>query len=280
MPVLLLRSPSDHDDPYHDAFNNHPAGPALSVAVLATNLIVDDLAKSLHSGPNDVEAVVINSQRAVDALSKSLVEVDSAHLRAWSNARWYVVGSATGAALRNLPFPFELDVRGEQSGSASDLAKVIIGDAPVPRKVLDLVGDKSRDDLPQALEDAGIAVQKVKVYETGFSPSFPSELRRAVEELDKHAVTSPWWIGFFAPSSTSMAFSHLLDHFTFTFKDPPPKDVDLSSTSIRKRPVELAAIGKTTETHLREVCEVQVDAIASKPDAPSLARAIGAASRH
>lgn len=269
MPVLLLRSPSDEHDIYQDAFQGHPAGPATSVAVLTTILKVDDLARTLSGDPDGIDAIVINSQRSVDALSTALKTVDQSRLSAWSGVTWYVVGSATATALRGLPFPFETGVRGEESGSSTELGKIILADDPVPRCVVILVGDKSRDELPQALQNAGVIVKKVPAYATGLSPSFPQDLRDAVKDLQNGKRMGPWWIGCFAPSSSSMALPHLLEHFDLPFAAIRPS----LDGKLRAR---VAAIGKTTSDHLRQELKLHVDAVARKPDAAHLASAIGA----
>ncbi len=142
------------------------------------------------------------------------------------------------------------DIRGESSGTAEQLANFILAEQPRPTKLLYLTGDKNRDTLPNILGGAGVILHSLKVYETQGSSTFLQQLKGIVP-----VRPTVWSIVFFAPSAAEFVLPSLREQF----------DLDT---------VNVAAIGPTTATFLRETLGLRVDAIPSKPSAEELLRVI------
>lgn len=112
----------------------------------------------------------------------------SCYLDSWSTIPFYLVGHGTTAALSEVRetcgstrFTPEI-FRGEPSGTGEKLARFILdGPHERPKKLLYLTGDKNRDTLPKILEEAGIELRSLKVYETQGSTSFERDLTKAMK---------------------------------------------------------------------------------------------------
>ena len=98
-----------------------------------------------------------------------------------------MVGKATSAALQETFAAFahlgvgSPDISGESTGNAASLAPLILHDIKErPARLLYLTGDKNRDTLPRLLEEGGMSLQSLQVYETCGSPSFPEALSVAI----------------------------------------------------------------------------------------------------
>ena len=110
---------------------------------------------------------------------------------------FYVVGQATALALKELENLYagigfcRLDIRGESSGTAEQLAHFILND-PTSRsgQLLYLTGDKNRDTLPNILSGCGIKLHPLRVYETQGSSTFEQELLVALESSPKGECVS------------------------------------------------------------------------------------------
>jgi uroporphyrinogen-III synthase len=83
---------------------------------------------------------------------------------------------------------------------------------------------------------------------------------------DEH---EPWWIVFFAPSSTSHVMPALRAHFSLPARESSPV---LGENRLRR--ARLATIGPTTMTYLQDELGLRVDAVAEAPNADSLAIAL------
>lgn len=119
-------------------------------------------------------------------------------------------------------------------------------------------GDKSLEEVPSALKEAGREVREVTVYETAEEP----KLSQRVSEISKeiHGETTVW-LAFFSPSSAKMVLPHI-------------RSAGLLDRTGRE--VRVAAIGETTRRFL-EGGGWLVDAIAAEPNAEGLFEAIRAA---
>jgi uroporphyrinogen-III synthase len=294
-PVLLLRAPSE-PDLYHRELCARGYEPH-SIRPLDTALVnQDELRARLGSAPA-VRAAILTSARSAEAWRAAVVALHAAGadphtLHAWHLLPLYVVGAATAAALTapdadrpNLPLP--LDIRGAaQAGTSERLAQFIVDDlAGAHGTMLYLVGDKNSDAVPKVLEKAAVRLDTLRVYETGGSPTFQSDLRTMLGVVG-HRGKPPlvlqthkpdhdadrWWIVFFAPSSSSYVLPFLQEHFAFSST--------LSSTRLA-RPTGLpaafvAAIGPTTDAHLADVLHLDVHAVSPRPSAHDLAAALQA----
>lgn len=105
----------------------------------------------------------------------------------WSGIPFYVVGTTTGNALRNMPVspftPCSQNIIGEGSGTGEGLARVIIEDQrgrAHKHPLLYLTGDKNRDTLPALIQGAGLDLEPLQVYATRGSPDFSTEVNELV----------------------------------------------------------------------------------------------------
>ena len=83
-----------------------------------------------------------------------------------------MVGKASSAALQETFAAFAHlgvgwpDIRGESNGNAANLVPLILDDIKErPEKLLYLTGDKNRDTLPRLLEEGGMSLQSLQVYD-------------------------------------------------------------------------------------------------------------------
>ncbi|KIK93597.1 hypothetical protein PAXRUDRAFT_144734 [Paxillus rubicundulus Ve08.2h10] len=289
--VLLLRAPAkEGPDRYEVAFETRGYTP-LSIPVLETVPVNTDVlkVKILH-GPKEqgLSGVIITSKRAVEAWSEALemisqdplTETQADTLVDWGAVPFYVVGDATAAAafeiqtkFPSFPHLVPIIIRGgSQSGIAERLAHFILEDAPAhdneTRKLLYLTGDKNRDTLPQILSTGSVDLDALEVYRTGGSPSFPADLKSALERapIGNQADSSQcWgWVVYFAPSAAEFVTPFLYDMF------------ELGGQSTAKSTLKIAVIGPTTASFLRDTLKLQVDVVASKPTPEMLSSAVAA----
>lgn len=281
--VLLLRNPSEaKTDPYDTHLRATHFEP-ISLAVLETTLVnLDALTSLLSASPREgTKGVVLTSARAANAwwgAVRRLVAPSTIPdpLRTWSGLKFYVVGIATAEAVQHPPdndrdfpatTPIPTDVRGAaQTGTAESLAQFILDDLSTEARgteLLVLIGDKNRDVLPNVLGEGGVRVQSMQVYETKGREGFGEDMKRIVQE---NQDDKPWWITFFAPSSSSFALPFLREHFCLS---PLPFSNDSIKTQAR-----IAAVGPTTARYLKNEVGLHVDVMAPQPNAEALAKAL------
>ena len=163
----------------------------------------------------------------------------------------YSVGPATTRALRAIPLNPPLQVIGEHTGAADELAPFIIEDyskryADREKKppLLFLVGEKHRDVIPRVLrEQAGWRVDEVVVYGTAELASFREDFAQRLGETVNFPVR---WVVVFSPSGCEAMLAALgfLDEKTGRAK--PKSNLDEKTTTS----TFIATIGKTTKAHL------------------------------
>ncbi|KAA8906610.1 hypothetical protein TRICI_005130 [Trichomonascus ciferrii] len=186
----------------------------------------------------NAEAVVVTSQRAVEALG----QLENAN-RLFDKPV-FTVGPATGAKLRQLGFT---DVRGEDTGNGLTLSSEILPTVSY-KKYLFFTGVIHRDIIPNTLNSMGATVIERTVYDT-------APISNCVEQFNTQytqAVKIPW-IAFFSPSGVEGIVEYLKQKPRNTFK--------------------LAAIGPTTEAYLTEN-GLSPDCVAEKPTPEHLLKAI------
>ncbi|KAI6009784.1 tetrapyrrole biosynthesis, uroporphyrinogen III synthase [Pisolithus microcarpus] len=323
MNVLLLRSPTlDVPDKYEAVFRTRGYSP-ISVPVLETTLVhLEQLAERIAEGPSvhHFTGVVITSKRSIEAWGQAVDSIvaqsrESAIVQevssgnegrtSWGSIPFYVVGEVTAEAARELGkrLPHGLgptDVRGRsEAGSAEQLARFILedGDVSESKKMLYLTGDKNRDTMSRILNQGGVGLEELQVYETRGSSTFAHDLEDALRRAGLYGVTeaSCWpnhtriglslpiclpddankawgWIVFFAPSAARHVYPTLRDHFFFR------RLVDTGGVDElghgRKEIAKVAAIGPTTASSLRDELGLRVDVVAPKPTTAELASAI------
>ncbi|KAI0063335.1 tetrapyrrole biosynthesis uroporphyrinogen III synthase [Artomyces pyxidatus] len=283
--VLLLRAPTHptESDAYTRALLDAHYTP-ISIPVLETVLVNnDELARRIRSGPQEIKGVVVTSARGAEGWGQAVQAVsDESGGVDWRATPFYTVGEATAAALAALSHSptsspshqrlFPCDIRGAQTGTAAALARYIVEDqGPLPStdpplRMLYLTGDKNRDTLPRILHDGGIELDDLQVYATQGSRAFETDLQ-AILKLHEAEEDTPWWIAFFAPSAAAYVLPHLRVYFDI-----------LPASAALQRQARIAAIGPTTGDFLRSEMGVHVDAVAERPSAEGLVRALRTAS--
>ncbi|KAI6009771.1 tetrapyrrole biosynthesis, uroporphyrinogen III synthase, partial [Pisolithus microcarpus] len=207
--------------------------------------------------------VVITSKKPIEAWGQAVDSVvrsgDELGVRPI-----YVVGEVTGEAAHELVkrLPRGLgptDVRGgSEAGSAEQLARFILEDAPDSKKMLCLTRDKNRDTMSKIFNQGGVGLEELQVYETRGSSTFVHDLEDALPICLPGDANEAWgWIVFFAPSTARHVYPALCDHFFFR------RLVDTGGVDElghgRKEMVKVAAIGPTTASSLRDELGLRVD---------------------
>ncbi|KAF5352988.1 hypothetical protein D9758_007965 [Tetrapyrgos nigripes] len=274
--VLLLRAPDDpaSSDKYLSAFANSRWN-AVCVPVLETTLVnleeLSEILRNLVKGEiaeGRIDGVIITSARACEAW-RAVVDglIASSSSPVPMQVPIYVVGTATRNALLQIYFarsssPYSPDpcliLGAEEAGNAEQLAQFILRQQQLPKRLLYLTGDKNRDTLPTILSAHSIALTPLQVYETRGSSAFKDDLKATVDSWP-HGREEGWWTVFFAPSSSS---------FVLPFLQSDPRVWE------RRK---VAAIGKTTDTHLREELGLAVHAVAKNPSPEGLIAALQSA---
>ena len=230
--VLLLRAPSpgsesvsskdDGDDPYEAALRPFKS---TSIPVYETLQTLEELEDIISMGATARKwaGVVATSKRAVDAwanaaanarvptdergefCNKLQCQLSSFLLESWSHVPCYVVGEATGRAVREMKMKLEVSGRShvapgeilgaQEAGTGEQLAHFIItrldsknevNAAEEKTKLLFLVGDKTKDSLPTILgADRRVDLVSVPVYATRPSPHLAEALALAIEKDGK-----------------------------------------------------------------------------------------------
>lgn len=249
--ILLLKEKSKGDqDPYEAQLTQHGFN-CVFVPVLEHCIInLDELRTIMTERSSSYTGLVVTSKRAVDALGQVWGALEDRHKRVWVHNPVFTVGPSTANLVRNLG----LTPSGEAAGCAHNLGQEIIRhfnnghNRPSPR-LLFLVGDKRRDELPNMMKQESIIMDELLVYET--------QLRKDLEDTIRNTASKTQfdWVALFSPSG-----SKALDMLT-------------SKLANSTQPPRIAAIGETTRKHLKDR-GYGVDAVADKPDANSLSIAV------
>ncbi|KAF9476896.1 tetrapyrrole biosynthesis, uroporphyrinogen III synthase [Pholiota conissans] len=289
--ILLLRELSESaPDRYELAFSEAGYNP-ISLPVLETVLTnLSTFRDILLQGPRlqDISGVIVTSKRSCEAFKEALQlvqdEGDEKTL-GWDAIPFYVVGKTTETALKGVFSSFghlglgSPDIRGQSSGSAATLAPFILDDLKErPAKILYLTGDKNRDTLPRILNEGGISLQPLQVYETQGSTSFEASLLSKLPS-SRGMDNNIWWIVYFAPSAAAFVTAILHKHFDFERSQPPTPPTTTAATATAAtasplRQAKVAAIGPTTSSFLQDDLELRVHAMAQKPTPEDLLSSI------
>lgn len=192
MNAILLRAAdsSSNTDKYEAAFNAlGPQCKGVCVPVLETVLVSLEKLRVVFREAK-VDGVIMTSTRSCEAW-KTVVGQMTEEEDPWSSTPFYVVGGATAAFLREI-YP-NGQIQGEQTGTAEKLARFIVEDLQGvrPKRLLYLTGNKNRETLPKVLEEAGVELESLHVYETCGSSRFPEELNNALKQFEQGISYSP-----------------------------------------------------------------------------------------
>ncbi|CRK97802.1 CLUMA_CG011181, isoform A [Clunio marinus] len=160
---------------------------------------------SLRTRLNDAEnysGIIFTSPRTVQAVQQAIHEEPNI-INKWKNKINYSVGEATGQLANE---KLHLETRGQQSGNARNLAKVIIEEKYEAMKPFIFPsGNLKQDILESLLNEANINVENVEVYETIEHP----ELDNSIEKLKDVNAN---FLVFFSPSGIKFSLQHLIKH--------------------------------------------------------------------
>jgi len=130
------------------------------------------------------------------------------------------------------------------------------------RRYLVIRGDKSLEEIPTALKQAGRDVVELTVYSTTPRTDIAQSHNAVLRSIDGTGApsTTPIWLAFFSPSSASYALPHI------------------PSALLDSGRMRVFAIGETTRAYLKER-GFTVHAVAGEPNATGLLSAILAAGK-
>lgn len=209
MKVLLLKDPKERDsgpDPYIKELGAYGFEATL-IPVLSFEFIsLEGLFEKL-SHPESYGGLVFTSPRALEAIKiclkeNSKNEVWSKSLKQmWNTKPVYVVGKATASLVEEIG----LIPQGEKSGNAEKLAEYICSrEKPNHSALLFPCGALKREVLPTVLQEKGIALESLTVYQT----TQHSDLQESLSSYFSQQGI-PASIVFFSPSGVKFCLQHI-----------------------------------------------------------------------
>jgi len=205
--VLLLKgekgeSPGGGSDAYKDLLEKEGFQVNL-VPVLQFNFVNSSMVSSMLASPT-ASSLVLTSPRAVIALSQALQEESAKNvLRNWKEKKVFCVGPGTAKATQEL---LGLSPLGEDSGSAAALAEKILTICEKGDRVIFFKGNLAKDTMCEVLENGGLLVEQLVVYETKESCDL---------EKDLASIQPPDWVALFSPSGARAALPLLPEESSF-----------------------------------------------------------------
>lgn len=178
-------------------------------SILSTRLIDEVLIKQAKSKNISIDVLSFIETEAIDSLdvyeeiesillesavivftSMNAVEAVGAHLHDYKpDWKIYCIGNATKKSVIEY---FGEDLIAETAKDATELAEKIIED-DITDEIIFFCGDRRRDELPSSLNEQGIEVNEIEVYQTN---------------LLQHAIEKNYdGILFFSPSAVQSFFS-------------------------------------------------------------------------
>lgn len=185
--------------------------------------------------------LIVTSGNAVDTIAATVPRGRGP----WP-VRIAVVGRTTGNRMREMGFEVAVEPEDQR---AEGLVAAMEGIDLAGQRVLCLVGNRARAEIPEALRARGAVVDIVEAYRTVDATEIDPAIRRLVQAGTVDVVT-------FASPTSVRAMRHLLG-------------TDLAALS----GACLAAIGPTTASAMENV-DLPVHALASAPDAPGIVQAV------
>ncbi|GAB6023257.1 hypothetical protein CHUAL_008069 [Chamberlinius hualienensis] len=170
----------------------------VSVSTLSFEFCNLDQLRSCLYNANEYAGLVFTSTRSVEAVYKSCPDWYQTLLTYWQNLKTYVVGSATRQKAEEL---LNLKCVGEGTGSGEQLAHFIAKDKlEISKFLLHPTSNISRETLPRILQEEGIQIKSIFVYETKPHPELLSRLKEIYEKESKVE-----YVVFFSPSGVKSA---------------------------------------------------------------------------
>lgn len=200
---------------------------------------------------NDVElfsGLIFTSPRSVLATKEALN--DNPLNEKWKNKLNFSVGETTWTECRN---QLSLETKGKETGNAQKLSELIIQEVKGEKDLLPFLfpcSNLKQDTLQKNLENAGLCVSPLEIYETVQHPKLKKNL---VQVLDDSEIE---YLVFFSPSGVN-----------FSQEIAIQESKDLSSK-------KLVAIGPSTKRAI-EAHELTVFATADFPSPEALLAALG-----
>lgn len=242
--VYLFKAPSKNDDNDPDSFTQELEKEGFSVETIPviqfTNVNVQDLATKLQDSSH-YSGLILTSKRAVEAIGSLPSDCGENPLDSWREKPVFVVGPATADSVAKLG----LKPSGEVAGNADNLSDWIVKHHHHPNlPLLFPHGDLARNVICTKLQQAGVAVENVVVYQTEPHHNLPDRLAE---------VSNPDFFVYFSPSGVAFTIPLLREL----------EGGQLWKNKIEDR-VKFVVIGPTTKAHLENM-EVQVFASADQP---------------
>ncbi|KAK9429556.1 tetrapyrrole biosynthesis, uroporphyrinogen III synthase [Lipomyces doorenjongii] len=194
-----------------------------------------------------LDALIITSQRAVEAVASVLLELSVSTRSYIRSLPLYTVGPATAALVQSHGFSKILG--GAGAGNGRILASQIVG--AMPRRCVFFTGETRRDIIPVTLRENGIECIERVVYNSKGINGVEDQFM----ELMSH-TKDVWWTVFFSPAGAE-SIARLIARNPGTTK--------------------VAAIGPTTEEFLLKN-GITPNTVSRNPDPQSLFQGIDEAS--
>lgn len=254
--VFFLKNKTVPKDPYHNVFKDQGYDitfiPLLDHIHEELSIIADYLKSSEFI--QDTPALIITSQRAVEALDAALKLVDEHNRAIIFEKLAFTVGPATYKILSELGFK---NIEGGiEAGNGTVLSEIIIRRLRKDQRVIFFTGETRRDIIPKKLTSEGYDLKELVIYKT-----IPKDgiIERFTENFEvKKQLDNTKWIIFFSPQGTQDIVTYLK-----TFQH---------DTQFQQN-FKIASIGPTTETYLIEN-GITPHLVSSKPEANTLLKDI------
>ncbi|GAB1604216.1 uroporphyrinogen-III synthase-like isoform X1, partial [Argonauta hians] len=251
--VILFKSPAEGEN---DIFQMEMQKSDLTVHVVPVlsfqSLQTDVLAQKISGDTTKkYSGIIFTSTRSVMMLETAIQQL-SAYSKKTScqDLKCFVVGKSTASAASNLGFkPI-----GENSGHGKKLAEFILKEVDKESDSLPLLFPCSKirnTELPTRLQENGIPVEELTVYETVPNP----HLHTCIDTVCKELKGQPEYLVFFSPSGVDSALpfitpiwdlsqSKVLALGPSTEKQVKAKSIEVAGVSKGPTPTDLAKLIK------------------------------------
>lgn len=252
--VLLLKNSSVPSDPYEERLTSLGYQPTFIPLLTHTHFDKSETIQYLESAEfiNDVDVIIITSQRGVEMLDECLQSVDGGIQAKICQKIAYTVGPATYGILQRMGFS---NVRGgNQAGNGLKLAYLINEELTSQqynseRKMIFFTGEIRKDILPKTLKGMNYNLVEKVIYKTAHRDDIVANFN---QKWVGGSGSDSDWIVFFSPQGTESIVRHI---------------------QLDSRVYRIASIGPTTEEYLLQN-GIRPDVVSAKPDAVSLVSSI------